>query len=196
MKFGSNFMSRIGNKPIEIPAGVEVTIEGMEVQVQGPKGALKRAFPNLVVIEKEGTVIRVSPRNKETLNKTEHAMWGTARQLVSNMIQGVQTGYEKKLEIEGVGYRAAVQGDALNLELGYTNPISLKIPEGLLVQVEKNVVTVSGIDKEVVGQFSSHVRKSRGAEPYKGKGVKYVGEQIRRKLGKRAAATAGAGGAK
>ncbi|MDP2637345.1 MAG: 50S ribosomal protein L6 [bacterium] len=184
-------MSRIGNKPIEIPAGVELTVEGTAVAVKGPKGALKREFPLIVSIEKEGTVVRVSPRNKEDTTKAARAMWGTARQLIANMIQGVEKGYEKKLEIEGVGYRAAVQGDVLNLEVGYTNPTNLKIPEGLAVLVEKNIISVSGIDKEVVGQFASHVRSAREAEPYKGKGIKYVGEQIRRKLGKRAAATAG-----
>lgn len=189
-------MSRIGNKPIEILQGVEVTVVGEKVTVKGPKGTLERTFPFAVVIEKAENTIRVSPRNKETMTKSEHAMWGTARQLVSNMIQGVQQEYEKKLEIEGVGYKAAVQGNNLVLEVGYTNPTLLKIPQGVSVEVSKNVISVSGIDKEIVGQFASNVRKARGAEPYKGKGIRYEGEQIRRKLGKRAAATTGAAGAK
>lgn len=189
-------MSRIGNKPISIPSGIELAIEGAKVTVKGPKGTLVREFPLSIIVEKADSTVKVSPKNKEDMTKDEHALWGTARQLISNMIQGVEKGYEKKLEIEGVGYRAAVAGDTLKLEVGYTNPVDLKIPEGVSVLVEKNVITVSGIDKEEVGQFASNVRKARPAEPYKGKGIKYAGEHIRRKLGKRAAATAGVSGAK
>ena len=183
-------MSRIGNKVIEIPNDVKLSLEGSKVQVTGPKGSLSLELHQDIAAALEGSQLRVAPRSKE-LTKQTKALWGTSRQLVANMITGVKEGYEKKMEIEGVGYRAAVQGQELNLEVGFTEPVKLTIPEGVTVLVEKNIVTVSGIDKAKVGQFSAIVRKTREAEPYKGKGIKYVGEQIRRKLGKRAAATTG-----
>ncbi|MBI2642383.1 MAG: 50S ribosomal protein L6 [Candidatus Wildermuthbacteria bacterium] len=175
-------MSRIGKKVIEIPSDVKLLIEGSTMQVTGPKGSLSSVLHQDIGATLEGNLLRIAPKHQE-LTKQTKALWGTSRQLIANMIKGVKEGYEKKMEIEGVGYRAAVQGQELNLEVGFTEPVKLTIPEGVTVLIEKNIVTVSGIDKAN--------RKTREAEPYKGKGIKYVGEQIRRKLGKRAAATTG-----
>ncbi len=183
-------MSRIGKKVIEIPSDVKLLIEGSTMQVTGPKGSLSSVLHQDIGATLEGNLLRIAPKHQE-LTKQTKALWGTSRQLIANMIKGVKEGYEKKMEIEGVGYRAAVQGQELNLEVGFTEPVKLTIPEGVTVLIEKNIVTVSGIDKAKVGQFSAIIRKAREAEPYKGKGIKYVGEQIRRKLGKRAAATTG-----
>lgn len=183
-------MSRIGNKVIEIPSDVQITLNGQKIEVKGPKGSLSREIHYDIAAAIEGNQLRVSPKSKE-LTKQTRALWGTWRQLVANMIQGVREGYAKSMEIEGVGYRAAAQGQELSLEVGFTEPVKLKIPEGITVLIEKNIITVSGIDKQTVGQFAAIIRKQREAEPYKGKGIKYVGEQIRRKLGKRAAATTG-----
>lgn len=184
-------MSRIGNKIIIVPEGVQVTLEGLKVGVKGPKGALTKEVPSLLDIRLSQNQLSLQPKDKEGMTKQTHALWGTWRQLIANMITGVKDGYEKKLEIEGVGYRAALQGQELVIEIGFTNPVKFQIPQGLTVLVEKNVVSIAGIEKDVVGQFAATVRKTRKAEPYKGKGIKYVGEQIRRKLGKRAAAAAG-----
>lgn len=182
-------MSRIGRKPITIPEGVQVTVDGLIVKAAGPKGTLAKEVPAGFELKLEGSVLSITPKEAILAEKNTNALWGTWRQHVANMVQGVKEGYEKKLEIEGVGYKAAVQGTSLALEVGFTNPVILQIPEGVSVSVEKNVISVSGAEKEKIGQFASQVRKARKAEPYKGKGIKYVGEQIRRKLGKRAAAT-------
>lgn len=187
-------MSRIGRKIIEVPSGVEVFIEGRMISIKGPKGTvLFKVHPDIEVIKQEN-VLNVAPVQKiNDLPKQTKALWGTTRQIISNMIQGVTKGYEKKLEVEGVGFRALIEGDSLVLYIGFTNPVRLKILEGLKVAVEKNVVVVTGFEKDKVGQFSALVKAARPVEPYKGKGIKYQGEQVRRKLGKRAAATAGAG---
>lgn len=178
-------MSRIGRKIIDIPQGVEIMIEGKKISITGKKGtSVFEVHPN-VEVKKENNQLSVVPGPK--------ALWGTTRQILFNMIKGVTDGYEKKLEIEGVGYRALLEGDFLVLHVGFTNPIKLKIPEGVKVGVEKNVVVISGFEKQKVGQFAASVRGARVVEPYKGKGIKYQGEQVRRKLGKRAAATTGAG---
>ena len=182
-------MSRIGKKPIEIPEGVHVAVEQESmVTVKGPKGELSRSFRPEVKIEKQENEIVLTAR-KET--KEAKALWGLTRTLVANMVEGVTKGFEKRLEIEGVGYRAAVEGDSLALQLGYSHPVKMKTPAHMTVSVEKNMITIEGIDKEQVGQFASRVRKMRPPEPYKGKGIRYQGEIIRRKLGKRAAGTAG-----
>ncbi len=187
-------MSRIGRKLIDIPQGVEVVLEGKKVFIKGKNGSLVFEVRPDIEVTKENNQLTVVPgKGTENLLKTTKALWGTTRQILFNMVQGVTTGYEKKLEIEGVGYRAVLEGDSLVLHIGFTNPVKLKIPEGIKVAVEKNTVVVSGPEKQAVGQFAASVRGTRVVEPYKGKGIKYQGEQVRRKLGKRAAATTGAG---
>jgi large subunit ribosomal protein L6 len=192
-------MSRIGKKPIEIPAGVTVDITGSEIKVAGPKGELSRSLPVRVAIEKAGNQIVVSLPERKSASRELHnprALWGLVRQLISNMVEGVQKGYEKKLEIEGVGYKAQVQGQDLVLDVGFSHTVTIKGLAGVNFAVDKNVITVSGIDKEAVGQIASNIRKTKPVEPYKGKGIKYQGEYVRRKLGKRVAGTTGAAGAK
>jgi len=181
-------MSRVGKQPIEIPAAVTVEIKGQKVAVKGPRGALSREFRDEIKIEQQENQIIVTPKVETNQSK---ALWGLSRTLLANMISGVSKGYEKKLEIEGVGYRAALDGDSLNLQLGFSHPIKMKTPQDMTISVDKNVIIVGGIDKEQVGQFAASIRKIRPPEPYKGKGIRYEGEVVRRKLGKKAA---GAGG--
>ncbi|MCR5210835.1 MAG: 50S ribosomal protein L6 [Lachnospiraceae bacterium] len=176
-------MSRIGKMPIAIPAGVTVTIaENNKVTVKGPKGTLERVFPNDMKIEVEGSEIKVTRPNDL---KREKSLHGLTRTLINNMVVGVTSGFEKKLEINGVGYRAAKSGKKLNLTLGYSHPVEMEDPEGVETVVEgQNVIIVKGCDKEKVGQFAAEIRDKRRPEPYKGKGIKYADETIRRKVGK------------
>ena len=176
-------MSRIGKMPIAIPAGVTVTIaENNKVTVKGPKGTLERVFPNEMKVEVEGSEIKVTRPNDL---KREKSLHGLTRTLINNMVVGVTTGFEKKLEINGVGYRAAKSGKKLNLTLGYSHPVEMEDPEGVETVVEgQNVIIVKGCDKEKVGQFAAEIRDKRRPEPYKGKGIKYADETIRRKVGK------------
>lgn len=178
-------MSRIGSQTIEIPKGTEVTInsEGF-LTVKGPKGELKRSFRPLVDFSIEEDSLSLSPK-KDT--KFGRSIWGTYASHVKNMVQGVNEPYEKKLVVEGVGFRSKVEGDALTLSIGFSHPVVKKIPEGLTVTAEKNVITVTGIDKELVGAFTAQVREVKKPEPYKGKGIRYESETIRRKEGKKAA---------
>jgi len=182
-------MSRIGKKPILIPAGTEVKIEGSAFIVKGQKGELSRNIPAEVKMETKDGKIFIYPQIE---TKRTKSLWGLTRALIFNMIKGVTEGYEKKLEIEGVGYQAQVKGEELELKVGYINTIKIKAPEGIKFSVEKNIISVSGLDKELVGQVASRIRKVKPAEPYKGKGIKYFGETIRRKVGKRVVAAAGA----
>lgn len=177
-------MSRIGKKPIELPANTTVTINGNEMTVKGPKGQLSKEVSDQVTIKVEDSQVVVEPVNETRLAKS---LWGTFASHVNNMVTGVNEGFSKKLIIEGVGYRAEVQGNNLVMQLGYSHPIEMSIPEGLTVTVEKNDLTVSGIDKEVVGQFAANIRSHRTPEPYKGKGIRYADEHIIRKEGKKAA---------
>lgn len=177
-------MSRIGKKPIEIPAGIEVKLEGNTVTVKGAKGELSREFRPEVKIEIKDNIITTSISSEEKLSK---ALWGLTRVLIFNMIIGVSEGFEKKLEIQGVGYKAEIQGEKINLSMGYSHPVILDIPKGLTTIVEKNIITITGINKEDVGQFAANIRKVRKPEPYKGKGIRYVGEYVRRKVGKKVA---------
>ena len=179
-------MSRIGKMPIALPQGVSVEkIEG-GVRVKGPKGTLSESLPESIGFEISGDQV-VFNRPDET--KANRSLHGLARALVANMVQGVTEGFKKVLEIQGVGYRADTSGKSLNLVLGFSHPVEMPIPEGLSVSVENNtLITVEGIDKEQVGQFAADVRKFRPPEPYKGKGIRYQGEQIRRKVGKAGAA--------
>ena len=176
-------MSRIGKMPIAIPAGVTVDIaENNKVTVKGPKGTLERVLPSEMTIEKNGAEIEVKRPNDLKRMKALH---GLTRSLLNNMVIGVTDGYEKTLEINGVGYRAAKQGNKLVLTLGYSHPVEMTDPEGLEVIVEgQNKIIVKGIDKEKVGQYAAEIREKRPPEPYKGKGIKYADEVIRRKVGK------------
>ena len=176
-------MSRIGRMPIAVPAGVTVDIaENNKVTVKGPKGTLERVLASEMTIEKDGDTIVVKRPNDLKKMKSLH---GLTRTLLNNMIIGVTDGYQKVLEINGVGYRAAKQGSKLVLSLGYSHPVEMEDPEGLEVVVEdQNKVIVKGIDKEKVGQYAAEIREKRAPEPYKGKGIKYADEVIRRKVGK------------
>ncbi|MGB3138718.1 MAG: 50S ribosomal protein L6 [Nodosilinea sp.] len=175
-------MSRIGKRPIPVPAKVSVTIDGQDVQVKGPKGELSRTLPNGVIVLKEGDTVLVNRKDESRLARERH---GLCRTLVANMVEGVSNGYQKRLEIQGIGYRAQVQGRNLNLSLGYSHPVVFEPPAGIEFAVENNTnVIVTGIDKELVGNIAASIRASRPPEPYKGKGVRYAGEQVRRKAGK------------
>ena len=175
-------MSRIGRMPIAIPAGVTVDVaENNKVTVKGPKGTLERVLPAEMEIKVEGAELTVTRPNDLKKMKSLH---GLTRTLINNMVVGVTNGFEKKLEVNGVGYRAAKQGKTLNLALGYSHPVNMEDPEGVETVVEGNIITVKGIDKEKVGQFAAEIRDKRRPEPYKGKGIKYVDETIRRKVGK------------
>ena len=175
-------MSRIGRLPITVPSGVDVTIDGRTVTVKGPKGTLSRALhPDMTVSREDGTLVVTRP----TEQKTHKQLHGLTRTLVNNMVVGVTDGYRKGLEITGVGYRAALNGKKLTLNLGYSHPIEIDPPEGITFEVENPTrLAVVGIDKELVGQIAAKVRATRKPEPYKGKGVRYAGEYIRRKAGK------------
>ncbi len=175
-------MSRIGRMPIAIPAGVTVDIaENNKVTVKGPKGTLERVLPKEMEIKVEGAEVVVSRPNDLKKMKSLH---GLTRTLINNMVVGVTSGYEKKLEINGVGYKAQKQGKKLVLSLGYSHPVEMEDPAGLESVVEGNTITVKGIDKEKVGQYAAEIRDKRRPEPYKGKGIKYADEVIRRKVGK------------
>lgn len=176
-------MSRIGRMPIAIPAGVTVTIaENNHVTVKGPKGTLERTLPAELTIKQEGEEIVVTRPNDLKRNKSLH---GLTRTLIHNMIVGVTAGYEKVLEVNGVGYRAAKQGNKLVLSLGYSHPVEMVDPEGITSVLDgQNIIKVQGIDKERVGQYAAEIRDKRRPEPYKGKGIKYATETLRRKVGK------------
>ncbi len=178
-------MSRIGKLPVSVPAGVEVSINGTEVSVKGPKGELTQSFYDKLTIEKaeDGSIV-VSRPDDERYSRAQH---GLVRTLISNMITGVSQGYSKTLELVGVGYRAAVKGDHLELNLGYSHPVIVKTPAGITFECpDQAKIVVSGIDKQQVGQVAADIRKWRKPEPYKGKGIRYQGEHIRRKEGKTA----------
>lgn len=175
-------MSRIGKRPITIPAKVEVSIEGQHVAVKGPKGELSRTLPAEVILEKEGETLLVTRRDESRAARQRH---GLCRTLVANMVDGVSQGFQRRLEIQGVGYRAQVQGRNLVLTVGYSHPVQINPPEGIQLAVENNTnVIVSGFDKEVVGNIAAQIRAVRPPEPYKGKGIRYAGEVVRRKAGK------------
>jgi len=175
-------MSRIGKQPIEIPSGVTVNVAGATVSVKGSKGELKIDIKDEVKVAVDGTSVNVTRADD---SRTAKAMHGLTRSLVANMVHGVSEGFEKRLEVVGVGYKADVQGDVLNMNLGYSHSIPYKLPKGISAKVEKNTeITISGADKQAVGQVAAEIRALRPPEPYKGKGVKYATERIRRKAGK------------
>lgn len=180
-------MSRIGKKPIIIPQGVTVAVQGQNINVTGLKGTLSRSFRDEIGVEVKSGAVVVAPK-KET--KLARSLWGTYASHIKNMIEGVTVGFSKKLEIQGIGYKAAIQGQDLLLSLGFSHPVIFKTPKGIVFQIEKNIVTVSGIDKEEVGKAAAELRALKKPEPYKGKGIRYLGEQVRRKAGKKAAGQA------
>ena len=176
-------MSRIGKKPVAVPNGVTATIEGQTVSAKGPKGALSVVLNDEVSVEMTDDGIKVDPRDE---SKRARSMWGMSRTLVSNIVEGVSEGYTKRLEIQGVGYRAQVQGKSLQLALGFSHDVNYPIPEGIEIACPKPTeIVVSGIDKQRVGQVASEIRGYRPPEPYKGKGVRYAGEYVFRKEGKK-----------
>ncbi|MBW6440561.1 50S ribosomal protein L6 [Patescibacteria group bacterium] len=177
-------MSKIGKKPIEIPSGVVITNDENNITAKGPKGELSSSFDHRINIEiKDGNVILTV--KKETKKTSE--LWGLSRALIANMVEGVSRGYEKKLELQGVGYKVVQKGKDIELSLGFSHPIFFQAPEGIEFSIEKNIITVTGIDKQKVGQIAAEIRSKKKPEPYKGKGVRYVGEQVRRKVGKKVA---------
>ena len=174
-------MSRIGRAPIAIPAGVEVVVDGSTVTVKGAKGTLTRTFHSNMKIEKnESTIVVTRPDD----HKDNRSLHGLTRTLIANMIEGVSNGFKKELEINGIGYRADVKNNVLTMKIGFSHDVVMDAPEGVTVEVNGNKVTVSGADKQKVGQFAAEIREKRPPEPYKGKGIKYVDEYIRRKEGK------------
>ena len=175
-------MSRIGKKPVPVPSGVTVSIDSQSVIVKGPKGELSRVLPGEVNVAQEGEQIVVTRQDDSRVSRSRH---GLSRTLIANMVEGVSKGFEKRLEIKGVGYRAAVKGKKLTMNLGYSHPVEFEPPAGIEFKVESNTnVIVSGIDKELVGTIAAKIRDARPPEPYKGKGVRYLGEMVRRKAGK------------
>jgi len=180
-------MSRLGKMPIEIPSGTQVKFENGFVIVKGPKGELKTKIHQLVKVEITDKEIKVSVNDPTTVR--EKALWGLFRSLIKNMVTGVNELYSKKLEINGVGYKAAVSGNKLTLNVGYSHPVVYEIPAGLKIEVQANILVISGIDKYLVGETAAQIRRIRKPEPYKGKGIKYSDEVIRRKAGKTAGKT-------
>lgn len=181
-------MSRIGKKPIEILEGAKVEVKGSYVAVQGPKGSLDFEFA-------EGMEVKVQEKEVIVENKSNaknsNALWGTTARIIENMIKGVTQGFQKQLELNGVGYRMAIQGKKINMALGFSHPVEMEIPEGIEGKIENNVMTISGIDKQKVGQFAAKIKALKPVEPYKGKGFRYVGEIVRKKEGKKTVASGG-----
>jgi large subunit ribosomal protein L6 len=178
-------MSRLGKLPIELKDGVQARIEDNFIIVKGKKGELKQALSNLIKLEISEQEIKVSI--DDLTDKKKRAFWGLYRSLIANMAEGVTNGFKKQMEVNGVGYKANVAGRILNLNVGYSHPVPFALPEGIDAVVEGKIITISGIDKQLVGETSAQIRKVRKPEPYKGKGIKYVDEIIRRKEGKSAA---------
>jgi large subunit ribosomal protein L6 len=176
-------MSRIGKKAVPVPAGVTVSVTGQEVAVKGPKGSLKEVLNDQVLVKMQADGVKVDPINQTKLARSS---WGMSRTLVANMVKGVTDGYTKSLEINGVGYRAALDGKTLKLNLGYSHDVNYPVPEGIEIKTPKPTeIVITGINKQRVGQVAAEIREWRGPEPYKGKGIKYAGEQIFRKEGKK-----------
>jgi large subunit ribosomal protein L6 len=180
-------MSRIGKKIIQIPSGVDIKINNNLITVKGSKGELSRELAGKVLAEIKDNNLFISLKENE---KDDSAIWGTSQALINNMIIGVGKGFEKKLTFEGVGYKAAVNGNKLVLNLGFSHPVEIDVPKGIEFKVEKNVIIISGTDKHLVGQIAANIRLKRKVEPYKGKGIRYEKEIVRRKAGKKAVASA------
>ncbi|MEB3228330.1 MAG: 50S ribosomal protein L6 [Synechocystis sp.] len=175
-------MSRIGKRPITVPAKVSVEIAGLHLSVKGPKGTLERTLPEKIIVAQEGETLTVTRQDESRTARERH---GLVRTLVANMVDGVAQGFERRLEIQGVGYRAQAQGSKLTLNVGYSKPVEMTMPQGIEVKVENNTqVVLTGIDKELLGNTAAKIRAVRPPEPYKGKGIRYQGEYVRRKAGK------------
>ncbi len=174
-------MSRIGRRPVALPSGVSATAKDGGLEVKGPKGTLFESLPSRIGLDVEDGRVKL---DRPDDRKESKALHGLARALVQNMVKGVSEGFSKQLEIQGVGYRAAASGKTLNLLLGLSHPVDIPVPEGLSVSVQQNVIKIEGASRQVVGQFAAEIRMLRPPEPYKGKGIRYVGEQVRRKVGK------------
>lgn len=175
-------MSRIGKQLITIPAGVTIDLKPDLITVKGPKGELKRALPATVHVKIEDNTVSVDVTNKE--EKKERSLWGTFSAHIQNMVNGVTTGFKKQLEVNGVGYKVAMQGKDIRLDVGFSHPVIFKVPERMTVSVEKNVITLESFDVELLGKIAAEIRQIRKPEPYKGKGIKYMDEVVRRKAGK------------
>ena len=176
-------MSRIGKQPVVIPAGVTATLDDTEITVKGPKGELKTAQNRHIIVTQADGKLTFEPKSQ---SKPARSAYGLMRALCANMVHGVTKGFERKLEVNGVGYRSEVKNGRLVMQLGYSHPIDYKLPDGISAKVEKNIITLSGIDKQLLGQTAANVRGFRPPEPYKGKGIKYIEESIQRKVGKAA----------
>ncbi len=185
-------MSRIGKQPVVLPSGVEATVEGRKVTIKGPLGQLETTvhMNAKVALGDGGSGKELAVTMVDLESKLNRSLWGTTRTVLDNMVIGVTEGYKKQLEVNGVGYKVALQGAGIRLDVGFSHPVEYKLPEGIKAEVEKNVITISGIDKQKVGQVAAEIRKVRKPEPYKGKGIKYMDEVIRRKAGKAAKAAA------
>ncbi len=181
-------MSRIGKKPISIPEDVKITVAEDGVRVAGLKGEMKLSLPGFMKAEIKENILNVSVKDQE--DKKQRSCWGTFNVLISNMIKGVSQGFEKKLELVGVGYRAKIGEGKLTLNIGFSHPVDFILPKGIKANVDQNIITLQGIDKQLVGEVAAQIRKLKKPEPYKGKGIKYIDEVIRRKSGKKAAASA------
>jgi len=179
-----NYMSRLAKKPIELPAGVTASMDHKTLTITGPKGSLSKDFRSEISIKLGDSTIEVTLKGTDVFARS---LLGTYASHIKNMIAGVTEGYEKKLILEGVGFKSAVSGNILDLALGFSHPVKVEIPAGITATADKNIITITGIDKETVGQFSAHVRSLKKPEPYKGKGFRYDGEVIRRKQGKKSA---------
>lgn len=177
-------MSRVGKKPIQIPQGVTVTIKDADIMVKGPKGSLSLRMHPHIAIKEDAGALNITVQDSELVD--DRALWGLHGSLVRNMIEGVVKGFEKTLEINGVGFKAAVKGKNLELSLGFSHPVVFSIPEGITIVVEKEIIKISGIDKAAVGQTAASIRALKKPEPYKGKGIRYTDEIVRRKAGKAA----------
>lgn len=177
-------MSRIGKKIIAIPSGVTVTVNGSSVSVKGPNGELSREFPDVVEIQVDGTNVTAKPL-AETIEA--RALWGTVAAHLTNMVAGAAKPFEKKLEIQGIGYKAELRGNAIGFALGFSHPVEMPVPNGVKVTIEKGVITLTGPDKEVLGSYAARIRDLKKPEPYKGKGIRYVGEYVKIKQGKKSA---------
>mmetsp|Transcript_5434 Transcript_5434/g.13922 ORF Transcript_5434/g.13922 Transcript_5434/m.13922 type:complete len:179 (-) Transcript_5434:177-713(-) len=175
-------MARIGKIPVAVPDKITVTLENNTISVKGPKGQLSRELPDCITVNKEDNLIKVAPADNSIKSQQIHGLY---RRLIANMVLGVTEGFQKKLTLQGVGYRSQVQGKKLILNVGYSHQVEIPAPEGILISVEANTnVTISGIDKELVGQVAANIRSVRPPEPYKGKGIRYEGEYVRQKVGK------------
>lgn len=186
-------MSRLGKKPIIIPSGVEIKLDQNQIIVKGLKGEIKQAIHPMVIINLEDKNLKISVKNPE--EKKQRALWGTYVRLLQNMIEGVTKGFEKKLQLVGIGFRAQVSGNKLVLNIGFSHPVDYQIPAGIKVDVEKDIITISGIDKQLVGEVAAQIRRLKKPEPYKGMGIRYLGEVVRKKAGKKAVAATGGAGA-